>query len=387
MRFKQIFENRKISDIITEGGNVILKTGEAAEKIDLTKADSKVFEDLKKGLLLSFEAINIKFDKQYGYPLWEDFKALVSTGKIFSGSTRSFFTKNFDTFVKYKPQVGDMDVQVPESAMKDLKEFLTDNIGTKFGDYIWKGFTHNGMQYNGLLQPPKDLQYLSDFIQLDFEGTPFEDSSPTEFATFGHYSSWEDITKNVKGLFIKYLMRALSSGIKKDKIAIVGKSGKRLKRSDLQSFYGFSVDKGFRLKIEPVLDEVGNLVLTDGLPTYKEIPSKTATYKTDLDEIFSIIFGKMPTKMEKKGLFSFVRTLDLIKNNIDKPVVEEAHDQFVRLLWGKGSQGIERNNPTADLEIKSAAYNEMLKTFPYLKAKEDNVNKMIAEYYENYKMS
>ena len=237
MRFKQLFENRKIGNIITEGGNVRLTSGEEAEKIDLTKADSKVFEELKKGLLKSFEAINDKFDKQYGYPLWTDFKGLVKSGKIFSGSTRAFFTKPFETFAKFKPLVGDMDVQVSEESMPDLKEFLEQNIGTKFAGYTWKGFTHNGMQYNGLLQPPKDLQYLSNYIQLDFEGTQFVKDNPTEFATFGHYSSWEDITKNVKGLFIKYLMRALSSGIKKDKIALVGKSGKRLKRTDLQSFY------------------------------------------------------------------------------------------------------------------------------------------------------
>jgi len=387
MRFKQLFENRKIGNIITEGGNVRLTTGEEAAKIDLTKADSKVFDELKKGLLKSFEDINNKFDKQYGYPLWSDFKGLVKSGKIFSGSTRAFFTKPFETFAKFKPLVGDMDVQVSEESMKDLKEFLDNNIGKKFGDYTWKGYTHNGMQYNGLLQPPKELQYLSNYIQLDFEGTEFADQTPTEFATFGHYSSWEDITKNVKGLFIKYLMRALSSGIKKDKIAIVGKSGKRLKRADLQSFYGFSVDKGFRLKIEPVLDEDGNLVITDGLPTYKEIPSKTAKYKTDLSEIFSIIFGVIPTEKEKKDMFSFVRALKLIKKYVSNEKIEEVHDQFVRLLWGKGSQGIERNNPTADKDIKMSAYNELIEAFPFLKSKENKVAEYIEEYYSNYKMS
>lgn len=390
MRFKQLFKNNRVR--LNEGGNVELKdefgkVTEAAEKIDLTKATPKEFEDLKQGMVKSFDAINTKFDKQYGYPLWSDFNGLVKSGKIFSGSTRAFFTKPFKTFAKFKPLVGDMDIQVPESSMKDLRLFLDENAGKKFGEYTWVGYTANGMQFNGLLRPPKHLRHLSNYIQLDFEGTEFKGENPTEFATFGHYSSWEDITKNVKGLFIKYLMRALSSGIEKKEIAVISpKTGKRLKRAKVMSFYGFSVDKGFRLKLEPVLDDSGDMLMTDGLPTYTEIDSKKATYKTDLSEIFSIIFGVIPTAKEKKDLFSFIRTLPLIKKYVTMDKVEDIHDQFVRLLWGRGSQGIERKNPEGDLEIKMTAYNEFLKVFPQFKSKQAAVEKMIKEFMSTYKM-
>lgn len=185
-------------------------------------------------------------------------------------------------------------------------------------------------------------------------------------------------------------MRSLASAIKKEKIAIVSKTGKRTaksKRADLQSFYSFSVDRGFRLKLEPVLDDKDNIVMTDGLPTYKEIPSKNATYKQDLDQIFSILFGKIPTAGEKRDMFSFVKTLDLMSNNLSKKQIEEIHDSFVNLLWGKGTQGIERNNPTGDAEIKNAAYDQLVNKFSYLKGKEKQVKKVYDDYYSNYRMT
>jgi len=332
--------------------------------------------------------LNKKFEKESGRSLWKDAMSLIAKGKIFSGSTRAFFTKDFNEFRSFKPFVGDMDVQVPESVMKDLKPFLVKHTGKKFGEFTWVGFTNSGMQYNGLLTPPKKFQSASKYIQLDFEGTPFGngDEAPTEFAEFGHYSSWTDIKKGVKGLFIKYLIRGLSSAIKKEKIALVGKSGKRLKRGDLQGFYGFSVDKGFRLKIEPVIDENGNIVITDGLPTYKEIPSKTAKYEQNVGKIFSILFGKIPNDIEKRSMFSFVKTLDLIAQNIDQKKIIGIHDSFVKLLWSKAGQQIERGNPTLDAEIKNAAYGELLKKFPYLKGKKKEVELMYNEFYKNYKV-
>ena len=86
-------------------------------------------------------------------------------------------------------------------------------------------------------------------------------------------------------------------------------------------------------------------------------------------------------------MFSFIRTLQLIKKYVSNDKIEEVHDQFVRLMWGRGSQGIERNNPKADRDIKMSAYNELIGVFPFLKSKEKVVGNIIEEYYSNYKMS
>ena len=378
------------TQVLTEGGNVEVD-GKQAVKLDMSKISADDFKEFKGLFIKALIDINKKYEKMHGNPLWKDVKSLAANGKIFSGSTRAFFTKDYETFKKFKPLVGDMDVQVPEPKMKLLRDLLDANKGKKFGAFTWKGFEHNGLQYNGILVPPAKFLDASDAVQLDFEGTPFgDDEIPTEFAEFGHYSSWTDIKANVKGLFIKYLMRCLTSAIKREKIAIVSKTGKRTaksKRADLQSFYSFSVDRGFRLKLEPVLDDNDNIVMTDGLPTYKEVPTKDADYKQDLDQIFSILFGKMPTPIEKRSMFSFIKTLDLMNDNLSKKQIEDAHDTFVGLLWGKGMQGIERNNPAADAEIKNAAYDQLVNKFSYLKGKEKQVKQMYDEYYKKYRMT
>lgn len=374
-------------DTLNEGGNVRLPTGEEAQKLDLSKLNEVDFEIIKQSLLNSFKEMNVAFSKQTGKPFWKDFNSLTKNAKVFSGSTRTFFTKPFKEFSQFKKMVGDMDLQVPDEKMPELKTFLEKSKGKKFGEWTWKGFTSSGSQFNGLLEAPDAWKEIIKFIQIDFEGTPYENDEPTEFATFGHYSSWSDIKKNVKGLFIKYLIRALTSSIKTGEMVIIGKRGNALKRAPIQSYYGFSVDKGVRLKIEPVLNDKGEIVLTDGLPTFTEIPTKNSTYEKSLDKIYSILFGHTPNPTQKKALFSFVNTLQLMKINLDKKKIDEVHDRFVELLWDKGAQGIERNDPEGDRDIKMSAYNEFLNAFPAYRSKQKTTSKIIEDYYKKYRMT
>ena len=69
------------------------------------------------------------------------------------------------------------------------------------------------------------------FKKKEITGQVIENQQPTEFATFGHYSSFTDIEKNVKGLFIKYLVRSLASAIDRQEIVVLSKkTGKPLNR-------------------------------------------------------------------------------------------------------------------------------------------------------------
>ena len=394
MKFREFYENFNI-DLgdklyLTCGGNVVLPDGTAAEKIDITKFNEKLFEEFKTDLLKSFEDINKKYEKFSKTPLWVDFKKLTSNGKIFSGSTRSFFTKPLAEFVKFKKSVGDMDIQVPESCMPKLKEFLVSHTKKMFGVFEFSGFTNNGTQYNGLLKAPEKYSMFSKFIQIDFEGTPYEGNEPTEFATFGHYSSWTDIENGIKGLFIKYLMRSISAGIKKEKVQLVSmKTRKPVKTEPLENFFGFSVDKGFREKLLPNLDDDGNIIYINNLPSYYEVPPKDAKYEQSLENIFEILFGKVPTQQEKQMMFSFVKTLSLMQQywNNNHTKIEAIFDDFINLLWGPSAQGIERNNPIADNEIKTVAYNAFVMSFGFLKSKEPKVANMKNNFYKNYKMT
>ena len=381
MRFKDYYQ------LLNEGGNVRIR-GQQAQKIPMEKLDDKKFKKLKEELMLSFKAMNDGFKKVTKKPLWIDFKKLVASSLIFSGSTRTFFQKDLKTFAKFKKKVGDMDLQIPEPYLSELGDVLNKWKGKKLGNFKWFGHQRSGTQFNGILETTKEWHPIVRYIQIDFEGTPFANEQPTEFATFGHFSSWTDITKNVKGLFNKFLFRALTSSIKSEEMFVVSaKTGKPLQRDKKQSMLGFSVDKGLRDRFEPVLDDKGKIVKTDGLPTYKELPSKGAKFVTDIGKIFELIFGRVPKGSERTDIRSFVKTLKIMKKTFDAKRVESVFFRFIKLLWGKGAQGIERINPQEDKKIKMSAYNEFLKAFPNLKTHEKEIQKDIEEYYKKYRMT
>ena len=88
-----------------------------------------------------------------------------------------------------------MDLQVPEPYLPELGDVLTKLKGKKVGNFKWRGHQRSGSQFNGILETSKKWHNIVKYIQVDFEGTPFANEQPTEFATFGHYSSWTDIEK------------------------------------------------------------------------------------------------------------------------------------------------------------------------------------------------
>lgn len=383
MRFKQFY--------LIEGGNVRVPDPDSdkgyieAEKLDLTKLTDKDFEYIKIALINCFKEFNKAFKDEYGEPFWKNEDKLIKSAIVFSGSTRPLFSKHFKDYTEFKKSVGDLDLQIPEELMTKMKTFLEKNKNKTFGEFKFKGFTAAGTQLNGLLEFPENWKQIINHIQIDFEGTPFKNGLPTEFATLGHYSSWQDISHGVKGLFAKYLLRALVSSIKTEKVTIVGKTGKPLSREPIQSFLGFSVDKGVRVKIKPVLDDKGEIKITNGLPTYIETPTSDSTYEQDLSKIYSLVFGEMPSEKEKTSLYSFIRLLDEMKKKLSPDKIEEVFNRFAELLWAPGAQGIERNDPEGDKEIKSAAYKAFVDKFPELK--KIKVQDMIDKYTKTYRMT
>ena len=106
-----------------------------------------------------------------------------------------------------------------------------------------------------------------------------------------------------------------------------------------------------------------------------------------LVKYLKLVFERKPKGSERKDIRSFVKTLKLIKKYKDPKRFDSIFFRFVNLLWKPNSQGIERNNPNADKDIKMAAYNEFIKTIPEMKKHNTEVQKMIEEYYKKYKMT
>jgi hypothetical protein len=376
---------------LVEGGNV--KVGGnlySADKIPVDKLSKEEFESLKKEIIETIKAINNSFEEEYHKPLWPNLNNLISNKKIFSGSTKLMFSKDYDEFKRYKKVVGDIDLQIPEENMKDFKEFLPKYEGENFGKMVYFGQGgRSPIQVNTIF---KTGNYLDKFqnIQMDFEPTFWEKGEPTNFSIFSHSSSWEDIKKNIKGVFVKLLLRALIGREKLGDIAVITKTGKisNSAKYDNPSLRGFSVDKGLRIKFKPIMDKDGNIKKTeDGKPMYRANDTKVVKYERDLDDIFTIAYGKNPDEEELKMFHSFIGNLKLMKKYLDKEIVKSVFDKFMEIIFGELAQEIEQGKfedgiNVKDFEVKKSAYDEFVKVFPYLKMNDKELKKYVEPLYK-----
>lgn len=377
---------------IYEGGNLTVN-GKSATKLQVGNMDNEEFGDFKEDFIAFLLSVSDIYMEKTGYPIWNR-EDLLFKGKVFSGSTRAFFQKDRDTFANKKPKVGDFDVQVPEDIFDTFHDFVLNDLpNMEIGDFIIHGCSQSPGQDHCLVKANKFYPEVgADYIQIDWEYVPFRNNMPTDFATFAHYSSWEDIENNVKGVFMKYLMRALVSTIdERENVTIVSaKTGKPLasaNKSTLKHFMGFSVDKGIRTKFIPYLDENGKPKIVDGKEYWVEQPAKESKYTQDVGAMYQLIFNEPATDKDKNDLHSFIRTLNNLMKKFSTERVIKVFFLFSKLLWGPGAQGISAFDPKEDEEVKTSAYNQFLKAFPELKQYSSEIEEMKNIYYQNYKIT
>ena len=308
---------------------------------------------------------------------------------MFSGSTLSFFKKSYNAFAKVKPKVGDLDLQVPEHTFDPLKETLTKLTGKKVGPMSFRGFQQSGEQYNAIVETGKKWQEVSPFIQIDFESVQFDKGQPTEFGMFGHSSDWSDLKKGIKGVFSKYLLKALGSNIEKKDITVVGKRGIPTKANTpgMKAMFSFSAKYGIRNSLYPFLDKKGKIKIIDKKPAFEFLQPKDPRVKSiqSLEKIFELLFGASPQGGQRQDLNSFVKMLKLMKKYKSAEDIRSIFYKFVSNLWGSQAQGLERSDPKTDKDMKLAAYDEFLNVFPALKKEQARVSEWIEKYYKNYK--
>lgn len=331
--------------LLQEGGNVQIDDHEA-ERIDLTKHNRSAIVKKIDAALLS---INAAFKKAHGKPIWND--ALLKSKKFLSGSAFHFFNGEIDdkTFVKHKKSVGDIDTQVDKNMDAEIKDFLTKNKGKEFGPVKLIGFKTSAGQHIS-------LWHLGDpgiNIQVDLEMVDFDDKGePTEWSNFSHSSSWEDMTKGVKGVAHKYLLRALDAPKLKD-IVLKAKTARGTDKEVKSSETAFSVTHGVRQKLKPVIGDDGKQVMVNGKPAYHELSTAESKGDTSLPNIFKAYFGKDASADDLKKLGSFTGLLDLIKKSFKGPDQQKIADGFARTLWGPAAQGLYRADPQKDAEEKN----------------------------------
>jgi hypothetical protein len=317
--------------------------------------------------------INTAFRKQTKKNLWEP--ALLTSREFLSGSSLHFFNTtgiSDEEFTQHKPRVGDIDTQVDRDLEPQVKDFLTSHTKKQIGDTVFLGFGSGNEQYNGLFQfsnPPIK-------VQIDFEFGEYQGGKPTDWFRFSHSSEWSDLTQGIKGVFHKYLYRALAGAIKTHAQVQTGTGRGKAKVNVvapewIQKYsFGVSGKQGGGLSepYGPVNDEKTGKQQhlphpensKEELPVVKPIEAKDRAYDQNLQSHFAKLFGREPTPEDSQLQWTFLGTVDLIGKYLTERQKQETMQRFFEICFEPGSQMIERDDPKSDGEIKFAAIDQML---------------------------
>jgi hypothetical protein len=410
--FRQYFSNPQIR--LHEGGNVrvtdVAGNEVGADKINLQNISRSY---VRTRLLEFFRALNDLHKKQYKQKIWNS-EADLESGYVFNGSSEHFFNVKIsdDEFVKYKRKVGDVDITVP----KDKRETVFALLMSLNGKQMTKNVTFVGSKQRelGKSHECNSLVNIDGKInvQIDFEFLEYHEDRPSEFAKFSHSSVWEDIKAGYKGVIHKYLLQSLiayTGMLKTSDITFFTPKATaekpRIKALDNEKLAtkSFSITKGRRTKVGPYMVG-GKQYEYEGKPVYKEIPREESEYTTKPLEIAKEIFGQNFQESELPKVSSFLGLIELSKKYLSPQERLEVMGDFFIRLFGKGAQGFERNNPTADYDVKRAGYEKVkkefnLSSFPELPGTLEEIQNIsdtpstnpyilkIKDYYTNYKFT
>jgi hypothetical protein len=366
----ELFRNPKL---LSEGGNLELPnpqdptTPYQADEIDLKVHNRSFMVGLLDKLL---HDVNAAFYGQYKKPIWNP--ALLQSKEFLGGSSLHFFNTagiSDKEFAKNKPKVGDIDTQCNKELEPELREFLTSYNHKSIGDTTLLGFSQGNEQLNALFQfqdPPIK-------IQIDFEFGRYapETDTPDEWYRFSHSSEWNDIQAGIKGVFHKYLYRALTSAHGSVKHQVdVKKTKTNIKPNVDDNDLSFAVASGqgggLSQKYEPYIhtDPTTGEKMThkDNVPYKRLLPSSERTYIQQLDKQFYHFFGANPEDNDKELQKSFLGTLELINKYIpDQSAKEKVFMAFITLCFEPGAQMITKGDPQRDQEVKFAAIDNFVK--------------------------
>ena len=344
---------------MVEGGNA--SVGEyRAEKMDIKKIGREKVRSLFISLFLKLDSL---YKKRYKKPLWDN-TSDISSGKVFTGSSRFLFDQNIsdEEYVKYKQITGDIDIAVDRNKILKLHDLLNNYLGSQIvpnveyvGDTKAMMVSQDG-QINCIFRVSDGVNRVN--VQVDFEGAKYDNGSPSDFAKFSHSSDLEDIKDGFKGVAHKFLLRALAKAVAPVKSFILLTPTSTFERPRISmsqtafnpAFLSFSVAKGLRNKFVPVTNTQGKQLKLAGQLAYKEDkdtdPDK---YITDLGMMFRMLFGKNPAKGDIEKFHSFRGCIDLINKYHKQDIKEKI---ISALVDGVMVQNLERGNMFGDMAIK-----------------------------------
>ena len=365
----QLFDLIRNKKVLAEGGNVSSASpgwqgaaDQEAEEIDLKIHNRDHMVAQLKELLA---AQNESFKAAYGKYIWDP--KLLNSGKMFSGSSLQFFdvkgvnTQDFLNKLK-KTKVGDIDTQINQDMGEEVTAWLKSIIGKKVGNGTFLGF-NSSLSSIWLLDDPQVR------IQVDYELGPYDakTNAPTEWFAYSHSSHYDDMAAGIKGVFHKYINRALSQAQTSTKYVarVLKKSVKISDAPVTDSDYSFAVTSaqggGMSVKYKPYIDPAtGQPMEKDGVPVMQLLDPKDRDYIQNLDQQFQINFGRKRTAADQKLQGSFVGTIQLMNKAFTTEQNEAVARAFLDILFGPGAQMITKDDPERDRDTKFAAIDAML---------------------------
>ena len=345
---------------VQEGGNLAVG-GHEAQQIDLKVHQRNYIVPVLDKVL---HAINSSFAQTYKAPLWKP--ALLQSRKFLSGSSLHFFDTNIsdDEFVAKKPKVGDIDTQVDKNQEQNLEAFLTNVQGKMVGPAKCLGFSRGNEQFSSLWE----LQNPPIKVQIDLEFAAFEKDEPTQWAQFSHSSNWEDLNSGIKGVFHKYMMRALTANSSTQKY-VARQLKKGVKISDepvVDNNLSFAVSSkqggGMRSKYVPYNDPTtGQPMMKNGIPVMLQVSTGDSEYVQDLGQQYQMLFGQPGNEADQKLMWSFLGIIQLANKYLQDDARNAVAMAFEEMLFGKGSQGLYKGDPKRDQQEKMVALSAMVK--------------------------
>ena len=361
------------------GGHINIK-GHKAQKINLKEANLQTFRESIYKLL---EDLDNLYQQEYNSPIWSD-KTVIQNGIVFNGSTSFVLDNTIDAteILKYKDEIGDVDVTIPE--VKGIKfanilESITDIPQGKF-TYIGSRRTNKDIVGDQILTLFKytDGNYTAN-CQIDFELEPYQHNQPNEWCKFVHGSSYEDAKIGIKAACHKLLVRAIVPSLtEKDNIILASPYStpesivEVLPEYDTTCQYHFNQIKGLGLNFTPMKDN-GKNVFKNG----KQVFVQTFNYRyiRKIDAIFRLVFKGIDADI--KDFWSFKGCVDILKK-CPRKIQLASLNRFVYLMFGKGAKTIDYNLEI-DKGIKLKAYNYACKELNWY----PEYKKYFSDYYDS----
>lgn len=373
-----------------------------AERIHTTAFDGKfAWYVLKTLLLLDHECDSIWAQSSSTH------HELFGKCRAFSGSSRLLMAS--ETSGNRTPEhlrvLGDIDVMIPHEKLGELFDVLARLEGKSLWHnrvtYVGQNkHQQSGHQINAIFAFAHPESSWEQFVQIDFEGVEFDvNGTPTEFSEFAHSTSPSDADVGIKGVAHKYLLTNLirASSELQDALVLTEKSppppncrismSKKIPRE-----YAFSVDRGLRKKLEPVMHN-GTQFRVGDKRVFRELATDESIYDTNIANIARAALGKSvhqsythPTDSGAWTMWSFVGLLYLCHHYRSNAIMSRAFElMLVENLYGPGAQKLSRTSCCVDQDVKNKIIERMYVAFPHLKEEfGERVDEMSRKFQENY---